>query len=139
MPDGHHVHIPELNTVVKKIEVDEFHHMTFKYTTSIVAPKEEGRALAANIVHSIDAFVAREMIRRASNAGYPLGSIHDCFYAGANHVNDVRQNYIEILSEVASMNLVEDILSQLLSRPFIYTKISNDLPEEILKSEYALS
>jgi DNA-directed RNA polymerase len=139
MPDGHHVHIPVVKPIKKKIEVDEFHHMTFMYQTSVVTPKKKGRALAANIVHSIDAYVAREMVRRAHAQGFELGPIHDCFYAMANYMNQVRANYLQILSEIAAVNLVEDILSQLSGKTVIYQKHSSDLSGQILHAEYALS
>lgn len=139
MPDGHHVHIPVKDTVKKKIEVDELDHMTFLYQTTIVSPQTEGRALAANIVHSVDGYVAREMIRRAHAQGFQLATIHDAFLFHPNYGNQVRQNYREILAEIASMNLVEDILSQLTGKPIVYQKHSSDLPGMILESEYALS
>ena len=139
MPDGHTVHIPVKETVKKKIEIDELEHMTFLYQTTIVSPQSEGRALAANIIHSIDGWVAREMIRRAHNQGFHLATVHDCFFSHPNYMNQVRQNYREILAEIASMNLVEDILSQLTGKPIVYQKHSSDLPAMILESEYALS
>lgn len=139
MPDGHHVHIPVKEVVKKKIEVDEFHHMTFTYQTSVISPQEKGRALAANIVHSIDGFVARQMIRMANMQGFQLATIHDCFYAHPNYMNQVRENYRVILAKIAEGNFVEDILSQIAGQPVVYHRKSSDLPEAILSSEYALS
>jgi DNA-directed RNA polymerase len=139
MPDNHVVHIPVVDTVQKKIEVDEFHHMTFQYRTSVIHPQKEGRALAANIVHSIDGYVAREMIRRAESQGFGLATIHDCFYAHPNYMNAVRRNYLKILAELADKNLVEDILSQITGYPVSYEKIDDNLAMTILSADYALS
>ena len=139
MPDGHVVHIPVMIKEDKGLEIDEADHLRFTYRAEVVAPRNEGRSLAANIVHSVDAWVAREMIKKASLNGVYLAPIHDCFYAHPNHMNMVRQWYRECVARVADMNLVESILSQISGRRQTYHKLSNDLSKDILQSEYALS
>jgi hypothetical protein len=66
MPDGFRVR--NKVTVMKdtKIEVDELEHATFKYRHEAVEGLEEGLANAANVVHSIDGFVNRELCRRCN-------------------------------------------------------------------------
>lgn len=140
MPDGHVVHIPVTSKEDKGLEIDEMEpHLRFTYRAEVVQPQLEGRSLAANIVHSVDGFICRQMVKRANEAGFYLASIHDCFYAHPNYMNEVRQLYREIMAEVASMNLVESILSQITGRTIIYHKLSNDLQDSILEAEYHLS
>ena len=66
MPDNGHVHIPVMDKVEKRIEVDELDHATFTYKYKINEGSEKGLSNAANIVHSIDAYVLRNIIRRCN-------------------------------------------------------------------------
>jgi hypothetical protein len=67
MPDGFTVH----NTVTRlhdtKVEVDELDHTTFIYRHEVNAGTKSGLANAANIVHSIDGFVNRELCYRCNH------------------------------------------------------------------------
>lgn len=140
MPDKHNVHIPVMQTEEKGIEVDEAHHLRFTMLSKRVKPQHRGRSLAANITHSVDGYVARMMVQMAHAQGFQLAPLHDCFYAHPNDMNQVRENYRDIMAHVAEVDLVSDILNQI--RPYKkhgFQKHSNDLPEQIRQSEYALS
>ena len=139
MPDKHVVRVPVVNTVQKEIEVDELDHLRFTYRTSEVGTVKKGRSLAANITHSVDGWIVREMVKRAKAQGFYLAPIHDCFYAHPNHMNQVRQNYIDILSQMARMPMVSHILSEIAGKKVSYRKHSYDLHQEIELSNYALS
>jgi DNA-directed RNA polymerase len=139
MPDKHVVRVPVVNTVEKEIEVDELNHLRFNYRTSEVGIQKKGRSLAANITHSVDGWIVREMVKRAKAQGFHLAPIHDCFYAHPNHMNHVRQNYIDILSQMARMPMVSHILSEISGKTTTYKKHSYDLYQEIERSNYALS
>jgi DNA-directed RNA polymerase len=139
MPDGHVVRVPVIETVEKGMEIDEAGHLRYTHRTAVQRPIAKGRALAANIVHSVDAWICREMVRRADEAGYMLAPTHDCFSAHPNNLNNVRENYRNLLCEVAEMNTVSMILSQIADRHIGYTKLSNRLPGLIKDAEYCLS
>lgn len=139
MPDGHVVDIPVMETVDKDVEVDEANHLRFVYRTRVLKPQSQGRALAANITHSVDAWVCREMARKAERDGFYMAPVHDCFYAHPNNMNAVRQHYIECLLAVAEQNLVSNILSQVSGREVRYAKASDDLPAHLVHANYALS
>ena len=68
------------------------------------------RALAPNLVHSIDAYICREMIRRCN---FQIVTIHDCFYTHPNNVLAMRKQYIKLLKEIQSMNMLEYICKQI--------------------------
>ena len=68
------------------------------------------RALAPNLIHSIDAYICREVIRRCS---FQVVPIHDCFYTHPNHVLELRRTYIKVLREVQAMNMLEYICKQI--------------------------
>lgn len=140
LPDNHTAYIPVTEMVKKKIEIDELEHTTFTYQTKLNMTASKGISLLANIVHAIDGYVVREMIRRAYYQGFELLTIHDSFWAHPNFLNNVRRNYMEILSEIAGGNLLQDILRQVTGdEGLIYAKEENDLAELILQAEYPLS
>jgi len=139
LPDGHIAKVPVTETIEKSLEIDEMDHMRFAYRTNMLSPKAQSRALAANIVHSIDGWIVRQMVRAAAKQGYWLAPIHDCFYTSPNYMNKVRENYITILAWIAQSNLVSDILSEISGQYVPYVKYSNTLHHQIMNAEYALS
>ena len=66
MPDNHHVMIKVLEQKETRIEVDELNHATFTTYVTINQGTEKGVANVANVTHSVDAYVLRSVIRRAS-------------------------------------------------------------------------
>lgn len=139
LPDGHRAIVPVMVQVDKKIEIDELDHRTFTHRSYINEPAKKGLSLAANIVHSIDGYVVRESIRRAHLQGFELLTIHDSFWASPNHMNNVRQNYLDILIEIADSEILQHILREVTESDIILDKVSNDLPQQMHDAEYALS
>lgn len=66
LPDGFQVYCPVENEGTLRVRVDEMKEASvyFKYTENAV--KEFSKENAANFIHSIDAFILRNMIRRCS-------------------------------------------------------------------------
>lgn len=139
LPDGHIARVPVTQTVERTLEIDELDHMRFAYRTKIVCPKAQSRALAANIVHSVDGWIVRQMVHGANKQGYWMAPVHDCFFASPNHMNNVRENYVKILAWIAQNNLVESILHEISGQYVPYIKHSTNLHQHILGAEYALS
>lgn len=139
MPDGHVAYIPVTEIKDARIEVDELDKTTFAYRFRANTPSERSSSLVPNIVHSVDAYIVREMIRRADKAGFELAHIFDAFTFHPNYMGQVTQFYREILAEIADSNLLANILSQLAGHTVNVTKMSNNLSNYILKSEYMLS
>lgn len=71
---------------------------------------ELSRALAPNVIHSIDSYIARLVISRCD---FPIHFIHDSFGVHPNNVNKLRQIVREVYAEIADSNILIDILSQL--------------------------
>ncbi len=136
LPDGFKAIIPVLKTIIKRLEIDELEHSKVSYAQEVVAPKYLGddRSLAANIIHSVDAFIAREMIRRCQ---FDMAAIHDCFYAHPNNMSMVIETYREIMAGLSESDLLNQILTEFQHEPI--EKFSNDLGKLIRKSQYALS
>jgi DNA-directed RNA polymerase len=139
LPDGHIAKVPVTEVEEKSLEVDEFNHMRFAYRTTVIKPKTFSRSLTANIVHSIDGWIVREMVKLAEHQGFWLAPIHDCFYASPNNMDKVRKNYIVILQWIANSSLVNSILKDITGHSILYRKLSNNLADKIEHSEYTLS
>lgn len=133
LPDGHVAHIKVKEMVDTKLDVNG---MVFPYRYEKVQASDNYRSLAPNVIHSVDGYVAREMVRRAK---FDLVHIHDCFCYHPNHMQEVNQLYREVLADIADMDLLASILSEITGKSVQITKDSNDLAKDILASEYALS
>lgn len=139
LPDGHVAKVPVIQTFQKDLEIDEYDHMRFAYRSQVIAPKSKGMALAANIVHSLDGWIVRMMVRLAKRQGFWMAPIHDCFYASPNDMDKVRENYKYVLKALADYPQVSSILTEISGRPIKYRQKSRTLGKLIDKSEYTLS
>jgi hypothetical protein len=139
MPDGHVACIKVMEAIEKKIEIDELDHKTFTHRIYINKPAKKGLSLAANITHAVDAYVVREMQRRAYSQGFEMLTIHDSFWASPNNMQMVRENYANILADISDMNLLQSIFTELNGSPIELIRSSHDLGDKIRESEYALS
>lgn len=63
LPDNFHVHVKVMDTVK---EVVQFHNQPYDTFYKVNQPMEEGRSIGANVTHSLDGMVVREMVRRCS-------------------------------------------------------------------------
>ena len=134
MPDNHMVYVPVIERA-SKVHLDpEFGEIPLQwyYQTN----SNNYRSLCPNVIHSIDGYIAREMIRRCK---FQLSHIHDCFVFNPNHLQKVTETYRKIMAKIANSNLLADILSQITKSPITFSKDSNDLSKYILKSSYMLS
>ena len=133
MPDGHVVKLP---TMVMHQERVEIFDTSFTYQWKDVGVSDNSTSLLANVIHATDAYVSREMVRRCK---FELAHIHDAFYASPVHMNEIRQTYVEIMSEIAASNLLESIMEDLTGESVKLNYDCPDLYKEILQSEYMLS
>ena len=70
---------------------------------------DESRAMAPNIVHSVDGYIVRELVVRL---GEWVSSTHDAFTCHANDVDRLISLYKDILVELLDSNLLDDIMFQ---------------------------
>lgn len=133
LPDGHVVRLPTLVDYSTRLEIGK---TSFTYNWKDIGVSEDGTSLLANVVHAVDGFVAREMVRRCK---FEMIHIHDAYFTHPNNMNEVRETYKNILIEIAKSNLLCDILSQI-SGEKIAIKFDNpDLYKEMEEAEYMLS
>lgn len=134
LPDGH---VARVRAKVTRWAQIPFYDGTFDYAYTSYEKSGNGRHLAPNIVHSIDGYIAREMVRRAS---FPLAHIHDAFTAHPNYMGRVEHLYRVIMAEIADSTLLQDILREINgNKNIIYDKLGPSLSNEILQSRHMLS
>jgi DNA-directed RNA polymerase len=136
LPDGHRSVVPVVETVDTRVEVDELNHRRFAYIYKKNKPSRKSTSLVPNIVHSIDGYVAREMVRRCP---FDIVHIFDCFYFYPDHMDEASRIYREILADIAQSNLLADILSEISGKNISIAKDNDDLHIDILASKYAIS
>jgi len=140
LPDGHVASVKVMEGINKKIEIDEMDHATFTHRAYVNQSIKRGLSLAANIVHSIDGYVVREMYRMAEAQGFELLTIHDSFWCHPNYAQNIRQNYLDILCGIASRDILQSILREVTGDPtLVYNKVSGTLANKMKNAEYALS
>lgn len=66
MPDGFHVVKPVLQTMETKLEIDELDHTSIKMLYEDNVGTETGLSLVADVTHSLDALLVREVGRRCN-------------------------------------------------------------------------
>lgn len=69
LPDNHHAYCPVTIKTKKRINVEE-PSLDFRWSPTMIyevqEPQEAGLANAANVIHSIDAYILRSVVRRCS-------------------------------------------------------------------------
>jgi hypothetical protein len=120
LPDGFTVymptHIPSGYTIPSPFGNIDF------MGRKLAANPNQWRSLVPNVVHSIDGWIAREVIRRAFDMGIRVASIHDCFTFSFEYYNEVRVIYSRVMWEVQHSNLLEFIILQLRGKEVSYNK-----------------
>lgn len=78
-----------------------------------------------------------ELIKSMPEQPFEVISIHDCFRVHPNHGNDLRQQYNNLLAEIAGSKLLEYLISQIAGHHIPVTKMG-DLSSKIRVADYTL-
>ena len=133
LPDKHWAYVPSLVTKTHKIEVKEL-DKSIKYPSFNIrcedneASKDNWRSLAVNIVHSLDAWVCRQVVTMLRERNIPVSPIHDSFGVYANDCDELRKCYRYTLARLYKEPILESILQQVSDKPI-------DV-KEFMKGEY---
>ena len=134
LPDGHTAVIRTMVNETTHVEIDD--DVYFNYEQSVNQPNNNNKHMCANLTHAVDAYIARELIRRCD---FEVAHIHDSFVTHPNNARTMRRIFKEILADVSRSDLLESIFSQLKGTHMQVDKLCDDLYLDILQSEYALS
>lgn len=117
LPDGHWAYVPSLVTKTHKIEVKEL-DKSIKYPSFNIrcedneASKDNWRSLAVNVVHSLDAWVCRQVITMLRERNIVVSPIHDSFGVYADECDELRKCYRYTLARLYKEPILENILAQ---------------------------
>lgn len=136
MPDGHRVILPTLVQNNYRVRIGD---SRVSYKCTEIGTSDSGISLLANIIHAVDGYIAREMVRRAKKQGFQLAHIHDSFWASPKYMDLVRHNYVCILTELAKSNLLSDIITELTGEEPELEFDNPDMWKDVMNAEYALS
>jgi len=101
-------------------------------------PKKNNAGMAPNVIHSVDGYICRELIRRSTTH---ITTIHDAYAVHYNFIDELISNYKDIMIELLHSNLLNDIMTEIANgRNFKSVTKSNTLNKfHIRNSRYALS
>lgn len=112
MPDGFTVEMPLKKSVGMSMLTDAFRG-NFMINELGWDREQNFRGLVPNIIHSIDAYICRSVIRAAADRGIKVVSIHDCFVVHPNHAPLVKRLYAAMMHVINRMNIIDDIIRQI--------------------------
>ena len=100
------------------------------FNVRVYGASKNSRGLSANIIHSIDAYILRELVRRMD--GEMILSIHDSFHVHPSQLDILRMKYNDILADIGGMDLLNKVLDEINPGTKIdrlNTFRTNDIPE----------
>ena len=149
MPDGFKVKYDVKSTQKLEISCKTKSGVKFKFNRDVQVYKgsEFNRGMSPNVIHSVDGYVAREMIRRMTqpcaefNRSYPafITSIHDAFGTHPNNAEEMTYHYTNIMCELNDSSLLQDIMSQISGKHMLSIKKNTLTNDMIRASIYKLS
>ena len=91
----------------------------------------------SNMGH-VDSLTIAVLLNKLPENPFQVISIHDCFRVLPNYGNDIRTQYNQILSEIASSDLLSYIASQIAGKHLPVNKLG-DISAKIIEADYTLS
>ena len=113
LPDGHTAYCPVSKILESKIEIPE-KGMKISYTHTVQRTNpQENRSLCPNLVHSLDAYICREVVKRLNSLDIEVSPIHDSFGVHPNHCDELRRIYRELLAEIYESDILINLLKEI--------------------------
>ena len=114
MPDGFKVNVFESDD--KYFEgvydiLDDSKEIKFK-ADGIISKKKKSLLPFVSIVHAIDGYIAREMVRRTNDRDIDIYTIHDDFRVHPNYAQWCIDEYRKIFQELLDKDIVYDIIKE---------------------------
>ena len=136
MPDGFKCQLKPIST--REIEIPLFDMCTLKMVLQLNLPTNRNTPLGVSVIHSVDGYVARQMITRCSHTVF---TIHDDFNCHPNYMFKTQNQYRCILAEINDSNLILDIMYDIQNKPRPKLPVTTGTlkSSEILMSQYAIA
>lgn len=124
MPDNFHVSIKVIDD---HVDVVTFLDHRYEVYTKINRPMEEGRSISANLVHSVDGMIVREISRRCSYAPFlKLRAMESC-------INASTHSRRATLLVTPSVTMVQTLLKHYRETKFMSARIIEYINDETIQ------
>lgn len=120
LPDGYLARVKVMEMVESRLEVDELDHATFAYTYGENRGQESGLSNVANVVHSIDAYLLRSLIRRCNYDVEQTQYAMDCAFSrliecdmydvGPHPIEDAPEAIQKYVERFHATNMVDAVI-----------------------------
>ncbi len=139
LPDGFKCKYDVKSNQETTINFQTKHGIAFEatYKMKVFQPSDKNRGMSPNMIHSIDGYIVREMIRRMN--GKFITTIHDAFACHPSDCDLMVQNYKDILCDLLKSNIIDDIASEVAGTRINLSKSDDLTCEDIQQSVYLLS
>jgi DNA-directed RNA polymerase len=118
----------------RQITVNPFGQGEITVIAHMIVPTSKNTGLGVNIIHSVDAYVCRQMVERCP---FDIITIHDGYRCLPHNVPFMRKVYNQIMAEITDSTLLEDIIFELSGLEFRLKKEFSG--SHVMNSEYAIS
>lgn len=140
MPDGFNVKYDVKRDIIYEGNRVSKEGVSFNFATetSIYGATKYNAGMAPNVIHSVDGYVAREMVRKSTEF---ITTIHDAFGKHVNHIDKFIEHYKDTMIELLNSNLLESIMNEIANgRNYILPEKSGTLTESHIKeAQYAVA
>lgn len=110
---GYTIYTPDCSFKIPTYEPTQKHYYSEFFNRNIITymdsnePKSRDVSFVANFVAAHDAYVVREMIRQSR---FDIIPIHDAYLVSPNHVDELMEEYADILLYLNKLNGLKDTL-----------------------------
>ena len=124
LPDGHTAYCPVTKILESRLEIPEISAKIVYTHTVQRANDAEKRSLCPNAVHSLDAWICRQVIKALDLQGIEVSPIHDSFGVHPNYCDELRKAYKGAIARLYRENILENILCEITGK-----ELKLDIPE----------
>ena len=129
LPDGFNAYVPVMQSQVDRVKVEELEY-TMSVQTWLNQPLDYSVSLAANVVHSVDAYVLRTLVRRCN---YNVKQVTNAIGLIQEALKDIRLVYFYDDEAIMPVHLFNKTGIADISCLEHLPKIVNQLPQRMLK------
>lgn len=124
LPDGYNVYIPIMESITDRVKIEELNY-TMSVQTWVNKPMDRSLSIPANMVHSVDAYVLRSLVRRCNynvkQVKKAIGLIEEALlseYVTPEHIVEEAVMPIHLyfktnLADIVCIQHIEEIVHQL--------------------------
>ena len=124
LPDGHTAYCPVTKVLESRLEIAEISAKIVYTHTVQRANNAEKKSLCPNVIHSLDGWICRQVIKVLDSQDIEVSPIHDSFGVHPNYCDELRKAYKGAIARLYRENILEDILSEITDK-----ELELDIPE----------